>query len=168
MGKLARTVLTAMLLLASVAAPASGAPTATPFLKVEDFSGDLQIIGSALAWNDVRCLSGCVRFPAKETHRARYLLKRPGHKIAALARTPLTTIPGGSNSVLEDADFAASSTRTVMVVESERNLGDQLSTSATVFAGPLGSPPAELFKCRVFRVPFSLDADVSPLMRRRA
>lgn len=161
MSKLAPTVVTAVLLVASAAAPASGKPAATPFLKVEDFSADLQIIGSGLAWKDVRCLRGCVRFPVQETDRARYLLKRPGRKIAELARTKLTTIPGGSNSVLEEADFAASSTRTLMVVESERNLGDQLSTSATVFAGPLGSPPAELFQCRdVFRLPFSLDGDL--------
>jgi hypothetical protein len=161
MGKLARTVVTAMLLLAGAAAPASGEPTATPFLKAEDFSGDLQVIGSGLAWKDVRCLRGCVRFPFGETVRARYLLKRPGQKIAELARTRLTTIPGGSNSVIENADFAASSTRTLMVVESERNVDDQLSTSATVFAGPLGSSPAELFECRdTFVLPFSLDAEL--------
>ena len=76
MGKLARTV-TTMLLLAGAAAPASGA-AATPLLKVEDFSGDLQVIDSALAWKDVRCLRGCARFSFGETVRARYLLKRPG------------------------------------------------------------------------------------------
>jgi len=161
MGKLARTVLTAMLLLASAAAPASGAPTAAQFLKVEDFSGDLQVIGSGLAWKDVRCLRGCVPFTFGETDRARYLLKRPGQKLAELARTDLTTIPGGSNSVIETADFAASGTRTLMAVHSERNVDDQFSTSTTVFAGPLGSRPAELFECPdSFVLPFSLDGDL--------
>jgi hypothetical protein len=161
MGKLARTLLTAMLLLASGAAPASGAPTAAPFLKVEDFSGDLQVIGSGLAWKDVHCLRGCVPFSFGETVRARYLLKRPGQRIAELARTELTTIPGGSNSVIENADFAASSTRTLMVVEEERNIDDQLSTSATVFAAPLGSRPAQLFECPdTFELPSSLDGDL--------
>src|SRR5215218_4875630 len=160
MRKLAGTVVAVMLLVAGVASPASAEPTATPVLKVEDFTGDLQIIGSGLAWRGVRCLRGCGRFPVAETERARYLLKRPGQKVAELARTKLTTIPGGSNSVLEQADFAASSTHTLMVVESERNLGDQLSTSATVFAGPLGSQPAQLFECPdTFRLPFSLDGD---------
>ena len=160
MRKLAGTVVAVMLLVAGVAGPASAEPTAMPVLKVEDFTGDLQIIGSGLAWRGVRCLRGCGRFPVAETERARYLLKRPGQKVAELARTRLTTIPGGSNSVLEQADFAASSTHTLMVVESERNLGDQLSTSATVFAGPLGSQPAQLFECPdTFRLPFSLDGD---------
>ena len=157
MRRLAPTVLTAMLLLASAAAPASGAPS----LKVEDFSGDLQIVGSGLAWKDVRCVRDCVRFPFGQTVRARYLLKRPGMRIAELARTDLTTIPGGSNSVIERADFAASSTRALMVVEEERNIDDQLSTSATVFAGPLGSRPAQLFECpETFELPFSLDGDL--------
>jgi hypothetical protein len=156
MRKLALTVLTAMLLLAS-AAPASGAPS----LKVEDFSGDLQIVGSGLAWKDVRCLRDCVRFPFGQTVRARYLLKRPGFSLARLARTDLTTIPGGSNSVIEKADFAASSTRTLMVVAEERNVDDQLSTSATVFAGPLGSRPPQLFECPdSFELPFALDGDL--------
>jgi hypothetical protein len=160
MRKLGPTVLTAMLLLGSAVAPASGAPTATPFVKVEDFSGDLEIVGSGLAWKDVRCLSDCVRFPFVERERARYLLKRPGDRVAELARTRLTTIPGGSNSVIEEAHFAASSTRTLMVVSSERNLDDQLFTSATAFAGQLGSSPAELFECEgAFQLPFSLDED---------
>lgn len=161
MGKLARTLLLVTLLLASAAAPASGGPTTAPFLKVEDFSGDLQVVSSGLAWKDVRCLRGCVRFSFGETVRARYLLKRPGRKVTELARTDLTTIPGGSNSVIENADFAASSTRTLMLVRSERNVDDQLSTSATVFAGPLGGDPAELFECRdSFELPFSLDGDL--------
>jgi hypothetical protein len=161
MRKLGRTVLTAMLLLGCAAAPASGAATATPFVKVEDFSGDLEIVGSGLAWKDVRCLSDCVRFPIAERQRARYLLKRPGVRVAELARTRLTTIPGGSNSVIEEADFAASSTRTLMVIRSERNMGDQLSTSATVLTGQLGSSPAELFECDgSFELPFSLDAEL--------
>ena len=161
MRKLSLTVLTAMLLLGSAVAPASGAPTATPFVKVEDFSGALQIVGSGLAWKDVRCLSDCVRFPFAERQRARYLLKRPGERVAELARTRLTTIPGGSNSVIEEADFAASSTRTLMVIRSERNVDDQLSTSATVLAGRLGSSPAELLECQgSFELPFSLDADL--------
>jgi hypothetical protein len=161
MRTLARTVLTAMLLLGGVVAPASGAPTGTPFVKVEDFSGDLEIVGSGLAWKDVRCLSDCVRFPFAERERARYLLKRPGERVAELARTKLTTIPGGSNSVIEAADFAASNTRTLMVIRSERNQDDQLSTSATVLAGRLGSPPTELFECDgSFELPFSLDADL--------
>jgi hypothetical protein len=160
MGKLARTLLTAMLL-ASAAALAPGAAAAPPFLKVEDFSGDLQVIGSGLAWKDVRCLRGCAPFSFGETVRARYLLKQPGSKVAELARTDLTTIPGGSNSVIENADFAASSTRTLMLVKSELNVDDQLSTSATVFAGPLGSRPAELFECRdSFELPVSLDGDL--------
>jgi hypothetical protein len=160
MGKLALTVLTAMLFLASAAAPASGAPTAAPFVKVEDFSGDLQIIDSGLAWKDVRCLSDCVRFPIGTRERARYLLKRSGVRTAELARTRVATFPGGSNSTLEYADFDASSTRTLMVFGSERNADDQLSTSATVFACLLGSPPPELLECRdSFRVPVSLDGD---------
>jgi hypothetical protein len=160
MRRLAPTVLAAMLLVTTSAVPASAEPAASPFVKAEDFSGDLQVIGSGLAWKDVRCLRGCVRFPFGETVRTRYLLKRPGQKIAELARTRLTTIPGGSNSVIEDADFAASSTRTVMVVRSERNVDDQLSTSATVFAGALGGHPGELFECRdSFLLPFSLDGD---------
>lgn len=156
MGKLARTVLTAMLFLASAAAPASAAS----FLKVEDFSGDLEIIGSGLAWKDVRCLRGCGGFTFGQTVRARYLLKRPGLKLAELARTDLTTIPGGSNSVIENADFAASSTRALMVAHSERNVDDHLSTLATVFAGPLGTRPAELFECDSFVLPHSLDGDL--------
>lgn len=160
MRKLSLTVLTAMLLLGGAVAPASGAPAATPFLKAEDFSGDLEIVGSGLAWKDVRCLSDCVRFPFAERQRARYLLKRPGKRVAELARTKLTTIPGGSNSVIEEADFAASTTRTLMVIRSERNVDDQLSTSATVLAGSLGTSPAELFECQgSFELPFSLDAD---------
>jgi hypothetical protein len=160
MGKLAPTILTAMLSLASAAGPALGAPAAAPFLKVEDFSGDLQIIGSGLAWKDVRCLSDCVRFPIGTRERARYLLKRPGERTAELARTRVATFPGGSNSTLEYADFDGSSTRTLMVRGSERNVGDQLSTSATLFAGLLGSPPPELLECRdSFRVPVSLDGD---------
>ena len=160
MRKLARTVFAAMLLVASVAAPASGEPTASPFHKAEDFSGDLQIVGSGLAWKDLRCLRDCVRFPFGQTVRARYLLKRHDQPVAELARTRLTTIPGGSNSVIEDADFAASSTHTLMLVRSERNVDDQLSTSATVFAGPLGGHPPELFECAdSFLLPFSLDAD---------
>jgi hypothetical protein len=161
MRKLGLTVVTAMLLLGSAVAPAPGAPTAAPFAKVEDFSGDLQIVGSGLAWKDVRCLSDCARFPFEERERARYLLKRPGQRSAELARTRLTTIPGGSNSVIEAAHFAASSTRTLMVVSSERNVDDQLSTSATVFAGRPGSSPPELFECEgAFELPVSLDADL--------
>ena len=161
MRKLGRTVLMAILLLGGAAAVASGAPAATPFVKVEDFSGDLEIVGSGLAWKDVRCLSDCVRFPLAERERARYLLKRPGVRVAELARTRLTTIPGGSNSVIEQADFAASSTHTLMVIRSERNADDQLSTSATVLAGRLGTSPAELFECEgSFELPFSLDADL--------
>jgi hypothetical protein len=147
-----------MLLVASAAAPASAEPGASPFLKAEDFSGDLQIVGSGLAWKDVHCLRDCVRFPFGQTVRARYLLKQPGQKVAELARTDLTTIPGGSNSVIENADFAASNTRALMVGRSERNVDDQLSTSATVFAGALGSRPAELFENPdSFELPFSLD-----------
>jgi hypothetical protein len=157
MRKLALTILTVLVLLVGAAAPASGAP----FLKVEDFRGDLQIVGSGLAWKHVRCLRDCVRFPFGQTVRTRYLLKRPGLRVAELARTDLTTIPGGSNSVIETADFAASGTRTLMVVHSERNVDDQLSTSTTVFAGPLGSRPPELFECPdTFELPFSLDADL--------
>jgi hypothetical protein len=160
MRKLARTVLAGMVLVGSAAAPAWGAQTATPFVHVEDFSGDLEVIGSGLAWKEVRCMRGCLRFPFEETVRARYVMKRPGQKITELARTKLTTIPGGSNSVIENADFAASRTRALMVVRSERNLGDQLFTSATVFAGPLASRPLELFECEEsFVLPFSLDGD---------
>ena len=40
-------------------------------------------------------------------------------------------------------------------------MDDQLSTSATVFAGPLGSRPAQLFECPdSFELPFSLDGDL--------
>jgi hypothetical protein len=159
--KLARTVLAALLLVACAAAPASAEPGPSQFLKAEDFSGDLQIVGSGLAWKDVHCLRDCVRFPFGQTVRARYLLKQRGQKVAELARTDLTTIPGGSNSVIENADFAASNTRALMVARSERNVDDQLSTSATVFAGPLGSRPAELFECPdSFELPFSLDGDL--------
>lgn len=161
MRKLARTVLAAMLLVVIADGPASAQSAASPFLKAEDFSGDLQIVGAGLAWKDVRCLRGCARFAFGQTVRARYLLKRPAERVAELARTKLTTIPGGSNSVIEEADFAASSTRTLMLVRSERNVDDQLSTSATVFAGGLGSSPAELFECEgTFELPFALDADL--------
>src|SRR5215208_8531797 len=124
MRTLARTGLVAMLVVAGAAGPASAEPAAMPVLKAEDFSGDLQIVGSGLAWKDVRCLRGCTRFSFGETVRARYLLKRPGESIGDLARTDLTTIPGGSNSVIETADFAASSTRTLMLVHSELNVDD--------------------------------------------
>jgi hypothetical protein len=40
----------------------------------------------------------------------------------------------------------------------EENIGDQLSSSATIFSGPLGSKPSQLISCEeAFELPFALD-----------
>ena len=160
MGKLAPTVLTAMLFLASAAGPAWGA-TSTPSSRSRTSAAagasDDQL---GLAWKDVRCLSGCVRFPIGARERARYLLKPLGRGPPSWRAPGWRRLPGRLQLHLEYADFDASSTRTLMVLGSEHDVDSRLSTSATLFAGLLGSPPPELLECRDgFHVPVSLDGD---------
>jgi hypothetical protein len=158
----ARSLIAAVLAAIAITAPAASAavPLPDPFVTAEGFNGDLQVVEDGTAWNDSRCVRGCAPFGFGTTDLARFLLKRPDARPVELARSRLTNIPGGSNSIIEIVSFAASATRTVMVEADEENQGDQLSSEARIFGGARGAPPPELVRCQeAFFLPFALDGD---------
>jgi hypothetical protein len=156
MRKLVPLILSA--LVATMGQPQVASAISRPFAVAEDFRGDLVMVNNGVAWQDVSCVRGCTPFAAASTERARFLLKRPHRRPTELARTKLVNIPGGSNSILTTVSFAASPSRTVMVRSREENIGDQLSSSATIFSGALGSKPSQLINCQeAFVLPFALD-----------
>ena len=157
MRKLAPLILS--LLVAAMALPqAASAISPRPFAVAENFRGDLVMVNNGVAWQDVTCLRGCTPFAVATTETARFVLKRPHGRPTELARTKLVNIPGGSNSILTTVRFAASPSSTVMVRSREENIGDQLSSSATIFSGTLGSKPSQLISCEAaFELPFALD-----------
>ena len=157
MRKLAPLILSA--LVAAMALPqVASAISPRPFAVAENFRGDLVMVNNGVAWQDVSCVRGCTPFAVATTETARFVLKRPHGRPTELARTKLVNIPGGSNSILTTVSFAASASRTVMVRSREENIGDQLSSSATIFSGALGSKPSRLVSCEeAFELPFALD-----------
>jgi hypothetical protein len=153
------TALVLSVLVVAVALPqAASAISPRPTAVAENFRGDLVMVNNGVAWQDVTCVRGCTPFAGATTETARFLLKRPHRRPTELARTSLRNVPGGSNSILTRVSFAASPSRTVMVRSREQSIGDQLSSSATIFSGALGSKPSQLISCKeTFELPFALD-----------
>ena len=150
-----RTCLLALVLATTL----SGTAHAEQVAKVDTFSADLQVVGEGAAWSQIRCLRGCLGFPTERVDLSRFVLKPLGEPLDELARVRRRHFPGGSNSIIENVSYSASTAYVAKLEQDEITLGDETNQEARLVAGPLGSPLSAVVTCAVFDLPHALDAD---------
>jgi hypothetical protein len=135
---------------------APGAAATERVAFVPDLNADPpQLVGSEVAWQQVRCLRECADSdidcsPAGQVSGYRVQLGAPGRAPRTLFRTRLTCAQSGPNFGIEHASALVSAGRLALRLTSFE--GDEVtgeSTDGALFAGPRDGPLTRLYRCEI-------------------